>query len=222
MTLSILIPSRGTTTTSFAVALKLLQIPFEKIQILTVEGADVAYARNKLVDRAIGDYVFFLDDDVFPPINTLPKLLSHKKDIIAGLYFAKQQPHFPQIFKESKKKGKYDAIWDVPENKLIEIDSCGAGCLLIKREIFEKLKQPYFQYIPAGENTPRKGEDYFFCEKARKAGFKIYCDTSIICRHRGTKYVGPEFWEISKQQIEKMKEQMGEKKFNKLKEQFYK
>lgn len=222
MTLTIAFPSKGICDPAFAIALRLLQIPFEQYQVLYVPGADVSVARNLLAEKAIGDYIFFVDDDILPPINTIPKLLSHKKDFVSGLYFAKQQPHFPQIFKKSKKaKGRYDTIYDVPKDKLIEVDSCGAGCILLNRDIFKKIKQPFFQYIPATEKTPRKGEDYYFCEKVKKAGFKIYCDTSVICRHIGATRIGPDHWEISKQRIAEMKKQMGEEKFNKFKEQFY-
>ena len=28
-----------------------------------------------------------------------------------------------------------------------------------------------------------ESEDFFFCSKARAAGFKIYVDTSVICSH---------------------------------------
>lgn len=222
MTISIVFPSKGVCDPAFAQALKLLQIqePFDRMEVNYVPGADVAVARNLLAEKAIGDYIFFIDDDVLPPINTIEKLYNHKKDIVSGLYFAKQQPHFPQIFKDSKRDvGRYDSVENYEKDALIEIDACGAGCMLIKKEVFEKLKQPYFQYIPKSETTPRKGEDYFFCEKAKKAGFKIFCDTSVLCKHIGTKYITAEFWEISLQQIAQMKKEMGEKKFEEFKKQ---
>jgi len=224
MILTIAFPSRGITDPAFAVALKLLQIqePFSKYEVLYVSGADAAVARNVLASNFKGDYIFFVDDDVLPPPNAITKLYSHNKDVMSGLYFAKQEPHFPQIFTKNKKsKIRYDSVYDIPENKLIEIDACGAGCMLIKRKVFDKLKQPYFQYIPRGEKTPRKGEDMFFCEKVKKAGFKIYADTSVICKHIGTKFIGPAHWDISKQQIEQIKKQLGPKKFEQFKKQHW-
>lgn len=233
-TLTIAFPSKGICDPSFAVALRLLEIPTERYSVVYVEGADVAVARNLLAEKAkeVADYIFFIDDDVLPPINTITKLLSHDKDIVCGLYFAKQEPHFPQIFLKNyeddlskddptpKWTGRYDCIENYKRDALIEIDTCGAGCMLIKADVFKKLKLPYFQYIPKGEDTPRKGEDFYFCEKARDAGYKIYCDTSIICKHIGRKFIGADHWDMSVQMLKEMKEKMGEEKFKKWKQQF--
>lgn len=220
--ITIAIPSKGITDPAFAVSLKLLALPLEKedkYEVLQVSGADVAVARNVLAKKAKGDYVFFLDDDVLVPQDTLMKLMSHNVDIVSGLYFSRQEPYFPQIYYKNKKnKDRYDAVFDIPEG-LIQIDACGGGCLLIKKEVFEKLKKPYFQYIPKGEDTLRKGEDLYFCEKAKKAGFKIYCDTSVKCGHIGTKVVGENYWELSKQRLREIEKQLGKEKFEKLKRQ---
>jgi len=234
-TLTIAFPSKGICDPAFAVALRLLEIPTDQYSVVYVSGADVAVARNLLADKAkeVADYIFFVDDDVLPPANTITKLLSHKKDIACGLYFAKQEPHFPQIFLKNyeddlskdeptaKWTGRYDSIEKYKRDSLVEIDACGAGCLLIKAEVFKKLKQPYFQYIPRGENNPRKGEDFYFCEKAKDAGYKIFCDTSIICKHIGTKYIGPQHWDASVEMLTEMKKRMGEEKFKQFKKQFH-
>ena len=224
MTITIAFPSKGICDPAFVAAVRLLEIPADQFSILYTEGADVAYARNLLAERAKGvaDYVMFLDDDVLPPINTITKLISHKKDMVCGLYFAKQEPHFPQIFLKNKENAeKYDCVENYERDKLIEIDACGGGCMLIKGEIFKKLKKPYFWYIPSGENTLRKGEDLYFCEKVKEAGYKIFCDTSIICKHIGRKLVGKEHWDYSVEMLREMKEKMGEQKFNEWKKTTY-
>ena len=61
------------------------------------------------------------------------------------------------------------------------VDYVGAGCLLIERRVFEKVKRPWFQAI----NTARRHlpEDFFFCEQARRAGFKIWLDPSVLPLH---------------------------------------
>lgn len=225
MIITIAFPSRGVVDPAFAVALRLLEIPVDSgLSVMYLPGADVSTSRNKLAEKAkdVADYIFFVDDDVLPPMNAITKLLSHNKDIVSGLYFAKQEPHFPQIFLKNKEnKERYDSIENYKRDSLIEIDACGGGCVLIKSDVFKKLRRPYFQFIPQGEDHPRKGEDFFFCEKAKEAGFEIYCDTSIICKHIGTKFIGPQHWDISLEQIEKLKNQMGEEKFNEWKKKFY-
>jgi len=217
--LTIAVPSKGTTNIEFTQSLKLLQVPKGvQYEVLAVAGADVAVARNLLASDFQGDYIFFIDDDVLAPMDAIQKLMAHDKDVVSGLYFARQEPHFPQLFRKNKKDPKrYDSIFDIKE-ELLEVDACGAGCMLIKKEVFEKLKKPYFQYIPAGEDTPRKGEDFFFSEKVKEAGFKIYADTSVVCHHMGTKFIGPQHWEISKQRLQEMEKKLGKKKFQEFRE----
>ena len=228
MILTIAIPTKGVCDTGFAVALRLLDLPLykeeDRYSVVYVSGADVAVARNLLVEKSmgVGDYIMFFDDDVLPPMNAITKLISHDKDIITGLYFAKQQPHFPQIFTKNKEvTERYDSVENYAKDSLIEIDACGAGCLLIKTEVFKKLKKPYFQYIPKGENNPRKGEDFYFCEKAKEAGYKIWCDTSIQCKHIGNYYINANDWEYSLKEIERMRKEMGEEKFKEFKKANY-
>ncbi len=223
-TITIAFPSKGICDPAFATALRLLDIPAEQYSVVYVEGADVAVARNLLAEKAkdVADYIFFVDDDVLPPMDTITKLLSHKKDIVSGLYFAKQEPHFPQIFtKNADNPTRYDSVEEYKKDSLIEIDACGAGCMLIKADVFKKLKQPYYHYIPKSDTEPRKGEDFYFCEKAKEAGYQIYADTSVMCKHIGRKFIGAEHWNISLDMIKEMREKMGEEKFKKYKETFY-
>lgn len=62
---------------------------------------------------------------------------------------------------------------------LIEADALGAGCLLIKREVLEKVPRPWFRnhYGTAG------GEDMYFCDRVKEAGFEIWGDWSVQCTH---------------------------------------
>jgi hypothetical protein len=228
MILTIAFPSRGSTDPAFAANLRRLSIPkdFNELEVLYVPGADVATARNMLANGAHGDYIFFVDDDVLPPMNVIEKLYSHNKDIVSGLYFARREPFFPQIYEKTKVKGKeesgrYDAIFDIPQDKLIEVDACGGGCMLIKADVFDKLEAPLFQSIPGTEKRLHVGEDFFFCKKAKEAGYKIYCDTSIQCKHIATAYITEEYWNASKERIYQLKKQLGEEKFEEYKQKFW-
>jgi len=114
-------------------------------------------------------------------------------------------------------EGRYDTVLDYKDGDLVEVDACGMGCMLIKKSVFEKLEEPYFQYTPRSKTSLQKGEDYYFCEKAKDAGFKIFCDTSVICGHIGTIVIGPQFWEESRRQLQKLQKEMGEEKFKDFK-----
>ena len=86
------------------------------------------------------------------------------------------------------------------------------GCCLIKMEVFEKIKMPYFLWAYY-ENKNNKeqpfnwlGEDIYFCEKAKAAGFKVWLEPKVICSHFSTIPIGPRhFYEESKRQFPKGK-----------------
>jgi predicted peroxiredoxin len=144
------------------------------------------FLAEKLPDDA--DYLLFLDSDTLPPSDAIEKLLAHDKPIVGGLYFMRMPPFWPLMMKRDAATGLYAAIKDWPENSLVEVDSTGLGCLLIKREVFEKIEKPWFKF------EPPLSEDFYFCRRARDAGYKIFVDTSVKCEHLGTFSVNHEFY----------------------------
>ncbi len=72
------------------------------------------------------------------------------------------------------------ALLPPKKEDLIECDGVGGGCLLIHKRVFDALEKPYFKCNPG----TLVGEDFYFCRKAREAGFKIYLDAGILCGHR--------------------------------------
>jgi len=67
------------------------------------------------------------------------------------------------------------------DNDLMEIDGCGMHFCLIKREVIEAIREPWFRMPGWGS-----GEDFYFCRKVRERGFPIYADLSVHTGH----YVG--------------------------------
>jgi hypothetical protein len=65
-----------------------------------------------------------------------------------------------------------------PASDLVEMQRIPTGCLLIKMSVFEKLTRPYFRFETDSEGAI-VGEDYVFCDRAREAGFHIWCDVTI-------------------------------------------
>jgi hypothetical protein len=93
------------------------------------------------------------------------------------------------------KDGKLVNLEDCPSEPF-EVDYAGTGFMLIKRRVYEALKDQTDSYegpdgrVHAFYMTPifRDGfesEDYHFCRKAREAGFKILMDPSIRLGHWG-------------------------------------
>ena len=61
--------------------------------------------------------------------------------------------------------------------------------MLIAREVFETLEEPWFNYeYPGGDFTP--GTDMSFSAKCREAGIRLWVDGSTTSPHLGVKEIG--------------------------------
>ena len=162
--------------------------------LLTRIKSEQFRARNAIVETALRfsmDYLLFLDDDhIFnwmetpehTPYEFLRTLLDHKKDIVGCLYYHRTGEYKPVLMTEFE-EGKYRFLTDAEINGgLQQVDVQGGGCMLIDMKIFNKILPPYFEpeQQTDGQNL---GTDIQICQKARRAGFEVWCDTSIVVGH---------------------------------------
>jgi FkbM family methyltransferase len=146
-------------------------------------GYQVDQVRNLIAEWSKNyDYLFAVDSDIAFKPDTLKKLLSHDKDIVSGLYI--QRKPGKQIL-EIYKNGRNVPYSELKNKGLVEIDSCGFGCVLIKSDVIRSMEYPHFLYKSAIDHKNTLSEDTYFCIKAREKGFKVYADTSILCEHIG-------------------------------------
>ncbi len=176
-----------------------------KFRLASVKGGMLDTARNKAMQEFLKDpqatHLLFVDSDMVLPANALEKLLGDGKGIVSGIYFKKESPYYPIICR--KVGNGYDPIEDYTEG-LIEVDGCGAGCLLISREAAEKIGTvlseengfPAFFSFAHGIS-----EDFWFCEKAKEAGLRIFCDTTVKCGHITEKAMEEKDWRASKKAL---------------------
>jgi len=168
-------------------------------------AVNVHKGRNKVIERALSlpemDALFFIDsDEVFVPETAL-HLYNLDLPIVSGLVFMKMEPHPPCIyrrlpdgvnnmalapelqewFKESNITPDMvgnPVILDLPEEIGVrEVDECGSGAMMIKREVLEAIEPPWFECI--GDI----GSDLVFCRKAREAGFPVFVDWRCMLGH---------------------------------------
>ncbi|MBI1909672.1 MAG: hypothetical protein HYS22_05840 [Deltaproteobacteria bacterium] len=154
-------------------------------ELMVFQGALVDRARNylirKMLEHPIGaTHLFFLDADILPAPDTLTKLLKVNQPIVSGLYRKRTIPHELMAFSKDK-NGNYQPVLLEKKKKPLTVDVVGAGCLLIHREVFEKMKPPWF--TSEWQGFGNLSEDFSFCEKARKKGFKIVVETSVRPLH---------------------------------------
>lgn len=187
-------PTRGMVSMQWAQSLRALRSP-QGVQVDSIPMSDQPFdhLRNALVKVALQsgyDRIFFVDDDVQLPPNALVQLHSRNLDIVSGLYMRRHMPIRPTMALDGEEDGHpaIIAVTEFPMGRLLEVDYVGAGCLLIKRNVLETLKNPWFLWQVHREDLPAKDrlpEDLYFCRKAREAGFQIHMDTSVRCLHLG-------------------------------------
>jgi SAM-dependent methyltransferase len=152
-------------------------------------------ARNMIVEAALqvdSDYLLFLDDDhiidwesVSGPnerygfIRTLVRHLEadEKRGIVGALYYHRGNECRPVLMKEGNDGGTYWMRDDEIVNGLQEVAIAGGGCMLIAKRVWDKIPSPWF------EPELQFGTDIQVCQKARAAGFSVWCDTSIVLGH---------------------------------------
>lgn len=156
-------------------------------------GQSPARNRNLIIGQALEHdctHIMFIDDDVQVPLDIIPRLLVHDKDIVTGLYLMRNFPHQPIIFDKSLDDGRcLNHFMAEGETGLIPIVNCGLGAVLIKTEVFKKMPKPW---ITLGEAEPDHWcDDISFFNRARKLGFKLYCDLTVLVGHHASVTVFP-------------------------------
>lgn len=150
----------------------------------------VHQARNCVVNKAIKDdfdYILMVDADTIVPPDTIGLLLDPAVEICLGVYRYKNETRDCPFFKfvpdnDGSDKWKWD---EVPEGRF-EVRHAGMGCAMIRTDIFQSLVRPYY-YWEERSSGCHTGEDIYFCNKARQAGFKIWADGRVKCAHAGRK-----------------------------------
>lgn len=149
-------------------------------------GYSVPDARNFVVKKAIEEgfeYIFFVDDDLIIPVNSLVQLLHHDADIVGGFYYRKYFPlescgmfenseGLPVAFRGDMKIG------EIIHNTLV----LPSGCTLIKTEAFKRIEEPWYKTLSIN-GRPTITEDTYITQRLRELGFNIVTDTGIQCIH---------------------------------------
>ena len=150
-------------------------------------GSNLPRVRNRLVDAALTSgckHLMFIDDDMVWGPDMVHGLWKHQYAIVSALTVRKQWPHYSGAVLTGE-DGKRNVA---PEFRgVIEVDAVGTGFMLINLDVFRKLKRPWFAMPPRGEGTD--GEDYFFCENAKKEGYKVWVDCDVQVGHLAQKIV---------------------------------
>ncbi len=169
--------SGDTVHADFALALAGLCASAHRIDtaIINAKSSIVADARNRCVALARehnADVMIFFDSDMVFPRDTLHRLLAHNKDIVGATYPRRVAPY--GVLGANLPDGQCEQ-----DGALMEMRHMPTGCLMIRMSVFDALTAPHFRFRVDVETGVIVGEDYDFCDRARAAGFSVWCDTKL-------------------------------------------
>lgn len=170
---------------------------------LTTGDSLVSHARNALTADFLATdrtHLLFIDSDIAFTCDQVARLVSHDEAVVGGLY-AKKQASL-----ELACEGFPDEP-PVDHRGLLPVRHIGAGFLLIKREVFERMIDEFapeicytaygtsrqeYDFWHAGVRENQDGtrrylsEDWGFCQRARDINYTVYADTGVHLQHIGT------------------------------------
>lgn len=156
-----------------------------------VNAMSPEFSRNSLIEHHFHKdpnwtHILFLDSDIVPSKGALKSLLELDADVATGLYPLRLANGI--FWSVSDEEDNWIQIVDDLPTEPFETQSCGGGCLLIRREVLVDIEWPWFKtlyqkiYDNEGKGL-KQGEDVYFCKKVLEKGYKIIADPSIICKH---------------------------------------
>lgn len=182
-----------------------------------VIGQAIDVGRNTICKRfAQSDYDYLLmhDSDATWHPEAVERLVSRGLPFVTSVIFWRHLPTVPTIGKhvsldatgshmysfagtieriqqkiaQETERGNVDEyapnelVFPAQPDDLEEIDGCGMHWCLIRRDVIARIGYPWFECTDTNS-----GEDFDFCRKVQKAGFKLHVDYSVFTGH----VVGP-------------------------------
>ena|SRR3990167_2575188 len=166
--------------TAFCLFRALKNFPYE-YDVLIKEGGALHANREQVAKLAIQlqcTHLLFVDSDMQFEKDAIIRLLEREKDIVGVHYNQRKLPLTSTVIMDKEKKLALKETFTT-------CDGVGTGFLLINLDVFKKLSHPWFFWESDSEGNISMSEDFWFCKKAREAGFEIWCDLSVPIKHLG-------------------------------------
>lgn len=176
-----------------------------KLSLSSVSSGGVHKARNQLawefMTQSDAEWYFSVDSDIEFLPEHLQKLMSRNLGVVGGMYCHKNG--------ETKWCARTILGKEVdPQTGLQEVNATGTGFLLVKREVFEKIRETQPEIAHTEDWNMSRGvtkwdffsegivqdpvyypertllsEDFYFCKRARDAGYPVYTDMTFYLTH---------------------------------------
>jgi hypothetical protein len=145
-------------------------------------GSVITIARRNLTDiflKSDFDYAWWVDSDMKFPIDAPIKLLKRGVHLVGANYRRRRFPN-PGFTGMMGSAGNFtELVTDDNSPPMQQVDVLPHGMMLVHRSVYEKIPQPHYlqDYVP--EINLEIGEDIYFCNKAKQAGFEVWVDHDL-------------------------------------------
>jgi GT2 family glycosyltransferase len=170
--------------------------------MFSVSGPYLTTNRNDIVEEFLSsphDWLLSFDTDIETTLEDFDKLIeaasADERPIVAGKYFISIEGGIRICAKIDAGLGIEDGgdwLEEYPNDAVIPIWATGMGFVLIHRKVLEGIaknnpgkKFPWFYTGYIDERKINVGEDVFFYEQVRKAGFPVHLHTGVNASHLG-------------------------------------
>ena len=138
--------------------------------------APIATARNMCIDYALAtgaSHLLFIDADVIPPIDVIPKLLSLGHTLVGGIVPGRGcHKDLKYIFGEEREFSTGSA-------QVLEVRHGTCGCMMIERNVFNRIR---FRYsIDDGLSE----DPAYAADVLTLFGEKMWLHKGVVCEHIG-------------------------------------
>lgn len=142
-------------------------------------------ASNRMVHDFLGledaTHLFWTESDMLLPDETILRLLDVDQPIVSGVYFLRNGEGQPCLYRKVVRMKSnpfpFSPVSLFPQEEPFQLDGCpGMGCVLIKREVFEKLDFPWFDL-----KEGMYGQDIFFYTRVYDAGISVWVHPKVRC-----------------------------------------
>lgn len=178
-------------------------------------GSLITRIRNNEVYKFLNSdcsHLLFIDSDVYGFEEHILKLLISKKDVVGISYPLKQFDNNLLTINKAQNKDLFKTstrfninlesndlnleLSKIDENGFLKVKHMPTGCLLINKNVFDKLKLKVESYIDYSKkiynyfntfikNNNYLSEDYAFCQLCNENNIDIYCLTTANIYHIG-------------------------------------
>jgi GT2 family glycosyltransferase len=146
------------------------------------------HARNQLVRVFLANpeltHLLFIDSDVEPPLNIVERLLALDAPVASGCVRILNPEGPVWTLANRDADGKYNLLSDLP-TQTTDVDACGGGCLMIRRDVLEAMSPPWFLWVERPDGS-QLGEDIYFCQQLIAAGLRVRVNPALKCIHHKT------------------------------------